>query len=55
MEYKQTKPGLENKEDLKKMKERERADRMAAAKQCRRFRKPVMCRDPKFENTAVEQ
>ena len=49
MEYKEIKPGLENKEDLKKMKEKERTDRMAAAKQCRRFGNPMMCRDPKFE------
>jgi hypothetical protein len=48
MEYKEIKPGLENKEDLKKMKEKERTDRMAAARQCRKFRNQVMCRDPKF-------
>ena len=31
------------------MKEKERIDRMAAAKQCRRFLKPVVSRDPKFK------
>jgi hypothetical protein len=40
---------LENKEDLKKMKEKERTDRMAAAEQCRNFWNQVMCREPKFE------
>jgi hypothetical protein len=54
MEYKKIKPGLENK-DSKKIKEKDRTERMAAAKQRRKFRNPVMCRDPKFENTAVEQ
>jgi len=49
MEYKEIKTGLENKEDLKKMKEKERTERMAATKQCRRFGNPVMFRDPKFE------
>jgi len=56
MEYKEIKPGLENKEELKKMKEKERTNRMAAAKQCRKFRKQVICRDTKiWKNTAVEQ
>jgi hypothetical protein len=40
---------LENKENLRKMKEKERTNGMAAAKQCRKFRNPVMCRDPQFE------
>ena len=49
MEHKEVKPGLENKEGLKKMKEKEGTDRMAAARQCRNFRNQMMCRDPKFE------
>ena len=58
MEYKEIKPGLENKEDLKKTKEKEKTDEMAAAKQYRKIRIQVTCRDPQFlkhSSTAINK
>jgi hypothetical protein len=44
MEYKEIKHGVENNEDLQKMKEKERTDRLEAAKLCGKFSKPVVSR-----------
>jgi hypothetical protein len=33
----------------RKIKEKERTDRLEAARLCGKFRNPVVCRDPKFE------